>query len=135
MSAKIGLLLAVGAGGFLGAILRHLLGGWIQNLAGGKFPWGILAVNVLGCLLIGYVMAQSLPGTLPDGNYAEPAPEPWRLFLVTGVFGALTTFSAFGLDTVSLARGELPWLAVANVAANVVLGLSAVAVGMALGKA
>lgn len=120
------LLLAVGLGGFLGAIARHLLGGWIQGLAGGKFPWGVLAANVLGCLAIGYL----------TGVAARSAgmPEHWRLFLVTGVLGALTTFSTFGLDTVQLAKGDLPMLALANVAANLILSLGAVTAGLALAR-
>jgi len=120
------LLLAVGLGGFLGAIARHLLGGWIQDLAGGKFPWGVLAANVLGCLAIGYL----------TGVAARSAgmPEHWRLFLVTGVLGALTTFSTFGLDTVQLAKGDLPMLALANVAANLILSLGAVTAGLALAR-
>jgi len=120
------LLLAVGLGGFLGAIARHLLGGWIQGLAGGKFPWGVLAANVLGCLAIGYL----------TGVAARSAgmPEHWRLFLVTGVLGALTTFSTFGLDTVQLAKGDLPMLALANVAANLILCLGAVTAGLALAR-
>lgn len=117
------LLFAVGLGGCLGAIARHLLGGWVQGLAssGSRFPWGTLAVNLLGCLAIGLFAGQ-----------ITRVPEAWRLFLVTGLLGGLTTFSTFGIDSVQLARGELPLLGLANVAAHLVLGLGAVALGIFL---
>ena len=121
------LLFAVGCGGFLGAIARYLLGGWLQSFAisgttrTAAFPWGTLAVNVLGCLVIGLFAGQ-----------ITRVPETWRLFLVTGLLGGLTTFSTFGIDSVQLARGEMPLLGLANVAAHLVLGLGAVALGMFL---
>lgn len=119
------LLIAVGLGGCLGAIARHLLGGWVQGFAaaGSRFPWGTLAVNVLGCLAIGLFAVQ-----------ITRVPEAWRLFIVTGLLGGLTTFSTFGIDSVQLARGEMPLLGLANVAAHLVLGLGAVALGIFLAR-
>lgn len=91
----------VGLGGFAGAVSRYLLGGWIlHHTLSAKFPWSTLAVNALGCLLIGI-----LSGLAERLDWFTPA---MRLLLFTGLLGGFTTFSAFGLETVHLARrGEL----------------------------
>jgi len=116
-------LLLVGAGGFVGAIARHAMGGWLMALATQpRFPFGTLAVNVLGCALIGVFAA-----------FAEAIPSlngPARLLLVTGVLGGFTTFSAFGLETLLMLRRGDTALAAAYVAASLVLGLVAVWIGM-----
>ncbi len=115
-------LLWIGLGGALGSIARFLVGGAVQSLSRTTaFPWGILAVNVLGCLVIG-ALAQVVEsrGVFSAGT---------RAFLFVGVIGGFTTFSTFGHDTASLARGGMGALALANVAANVVLGLGAVVIG------
>ncbi len=116
-------LLLVGAGGFVGAIARHAMGGWLMGLATQpRFPFGTLAVNVLGCALIGVFAA-----------FAEAIPSlngPARLLLVTGLLGGFTTFSAFGLETVLMLRRGDTALAAAYVVASLVLGLIAVWIGM-----
>ncbi|GIT28637.1 MAG: hypothetical protein Ct9H300mP1_06830 [Planctomycetaceae bacterium] len=71
-------LLAVGLGGFLGAIARYTLGGFVQSRVAGRFPWGTLAVNVLGCLLIGAILGWA--------STRENVSETTRLFLVTGIW-------------------------------------------------
>lgn len=98
----MGNLLIVGAGGFLGACTRYLLGGWLLHHAvNSKFPWSTFAVNVLGCLVIGL-----LSGAAERFDAFGPQA---RLFLFTGLLGGFTTFSAFGLETfILLRRGE--WL-------------------------
>ncbi|HZX79481.1 MAG TPA: fluoride efflux transporter CrcB [Lysobacter sp.] len=116
-------LLLVGAGGFVGAIARHAMGGWLTTLASQpRFPVGTLAVNVLGCLLIGVFAA--IAEAIPSLN------GPARLLLVTGVLGGFTTFSAFGLETMLLLRRGDAALAAAYVAASLLLGLAAVWIGM-----
>lgn len=116
--------LLVGAGGFVGSALRHIVGTWVQRLADHPFPHGILAVNLVGCLLIGLV-----------GGLAEHrgvlSPEA-RLFLLVGTFGGFTTFSSFGYDTLALLRGQQAWLALSNVVLHVVFGLAAVWCGLSL---
>ncbi|GAB6197604.1 fluoride efflux transporter CrcB [Lysobacter xanthus] len=117
--------LLVGAGGCLGAIARHLLGGVLAAAPGAhRFPLGTLVVNVLGCALIGVfaALAERMPGL--EG--------PARLFLVTGLLGGFTTFSAFGLETTLLLRRGDAVLAGSYVAASVALGLAAVWLGMRL---
>jgi CrcB protein len=116
-------LLIVGLGGFLGAVARWGVAGAVQRLAGGIFPSGTLAVNVLGCAAIGVLM-----GLVTEHSLFGPGA---RLFLLAGFLGAFTTFSTFGWETLALIRdGE--WLpAFLNVALNVLAGLAAVFAGLA----
>ena len=117
----------VGLGGALGAIARYLGVRWVQHLAGGHwFPWGTLAVNVAGCLAIGLLAgAADARGILSTNQ---------RLFLMTGILGGFTTFSAFGLETLHLARGGYGLAAFGNVAASVLLGLGAAWIGYAAAR-
>lgn len=104
-----------------------MLGAYVQQSRGDTFPWGILSVNLLGCFGIGLILSWAeLRGT--------PG-EQGRMFLVTGLLGGFTTFSAFGMDTWRLlAMGE--WVfAAANVAGNVIGGLAAVMLGVYLARA
>jgi CrcB protein len=82
-------------GSLAGGFGRWALAGAVQRGAGGALPWGILAVNVLGCLLVGF-----LDGL--DGRLSPAA----RLALVSGFCGAFTTFSALMLDASRMWRGE-----------------------------
>ncbi len=117
-------MLAVGAGGFIGACLRWGLARWAERLWGGHFPVGTLAVNTLGCLALGVVM-----GAVEN---SEAFSEETRLFLAVGVLGAFTTFSTFGYETLRLMRDGQAGLALGNALANVLLGLGAVWLGWAL---
>jgi CrcB protein len=112
----------IGLGGALGSILRYWLGGLAQSRLGSAgFPAGTLAVNVAGCLAIG------LMSYLTDSRGAG-SPET-RAVLMVGLLGGFTTFSAFGNETLNLFRDGEHLLAGANVAANVMLGLTAVWLG------
>jgi len=111
-------LLAVGCGGFLGAVSRYALTGFMQRRFANFLPAGTMLVNLVGCFLIGVLMTfviekQNLPYTL-------------RLFLITGFLGSLTTFSTFGYETVELFVENQIRPALFNVAGNLVLGFSAV---------
>jgi len=80
-----------------GAILRYLLSGWVQAWAkGAAFPYGTLTVNLLGCLIIGF-----LAQLVELRNLFSPET---RVFVFIGVLGAFTTFSTFGNDTMLLLR-------------------------------
>ena len=115
-------LLLVGVGGFAGSILRHALSGLAQDAARGSlFPWGTLAVNLVGCFAIG-ALAQ-----LAEARGAFAAET--RLLLFTGLLGGFTTYSAFGNETLNLLRDAERALAAANVLAHVVLGLACVYFG------
>ena len=116
-------LLMVGVGGLIGASLRYLVATWVQGSAGsGGFPYGTLAVNAAGCLVIGLV-----------AGYAEarqPLSSEAQAFLVVGVLGGFTTFSAFGIDTIRLIRDGAYLAGSANVVLQVAVGLTAVVIGL-----
>lgn len=121
-----GQLFLLALAGAAGTLTRYGLATWIQRWAGPAFPWGTLAVNLVGCLLFGLVVA------LSEGR-ALVGPQA-RLILLTGFMGALTTFSTFAFDTTQLA-GHAGWmLALANVAAQNVLGLASLYAGLTLGQ-
>ena len=120
-------LLWVGLGGGIGSMLRFGIAQAVQRVAGGAFPVGTLAVNVLGCLAIGFVVGRFDAA----GEMASQA----KAFWVVGLFGGFTTFSAFGLDTVGFLREQQYGSAVANVLLQLLLGLLAVAVGFWLARA
>lgn len=118
--------LFIALGGAAGSCLRYAMQGVVQRWAGGPFPAGTLAVNVVGCALIGF-LAAAFAG-------AWPVREEVRLGLVVGVLGGFTTFSAFGWETFALGRDGDMRLAIANVAASCALGLAAVWLGFRLGQ-
>ncbi|GAB4156599.1 MAG: fluoride efflux transporter CrcB [Planctomycetaceae bacterium] len=114
--------LAVGLGGFVGAIARYAISGILQNRFPGFRPAGTLVVNLLGCLLIGFLMAI----VISRPNFSHTA----RLFLITGILGSLTTFSTFGYETVELLREQEYRGALWNILSNLVVGLLAVGLGL-----
>ncbi len=116
--------LAVGFGGFFGAIARYGLSNLIHRRFGETFPGGTLAVNMLGCLLIG-----ALWTLVEERDFFSPSA---RLALGVGFLGSLTTFSTFGHETVELMREGQTRMALFSVGANLVLGLVAVLAGRGL---
>ena len=118
-------LLLIGSGGFIGSVLRYLVSGSAQTASQSiAFPYGTLAVNVIGCFLIGFLseLAQSRSLFSPDT----------RAFLIVGILGGFTTFSAFGNETMNLLRDGEQALAMMNVSAQILLGLGAVWLGYTL---
>ncbi len=114
-------ILFIGAGGFVGAIIRYWVGGYIQALSKGmRFPFGTLLINVTGCLVIGYLARLALHNVLTL---------ELRLLLITGFLGAYTTFSTFGNETVLLLQSDKSLLAYIYVAVSITLGLGAVWLG------
>lgn len=128
----MGYVLAVGLGGFVGAVARYALTGWVQKLFP-QFPAaGTLFVNVLGCLIIGFLMMMVVDQpTNPEQAWLSHS---LRLFLITGILGSLTTFSTFGYQTVELLREDRIRQALFNVLANVSLGFPAVWIGRLLAR-
>jgi CrcB protein len=88
-----------------------------------QLPWGTIIINITGCALIGFF------GTLTLAHGRYPVSENMRLFVMTGICGGYTTFSAFSLQTLDLMRGGATARAFANVALSVVLCITAVALG------
>ena len=115
-------------GGALGAATRFAVSDGVGRVAGrGAVPWATLLVNVLGCLLIGYVAGQFVGERRP--TLALLANRP---LVVTGFCGALTTFSTFGLEVLELwGRRGGAWAA-GLVALHLTLGLAAVMLGRSL---
>lgn len=115
----------VALGGALGSVLRWGLSGAVQRWSGGTFPWGTFVVNAVGSLAIGVLAALALERAL--------VPPAARLFLIVGVLGGFTTFSAFSYETVALLR-DGQWLtAGAYAGGSVVAGVAAALGGFALG--
>jgi len=113
--------LLIGVGGFIGSIARYWLSGLVQERTAGTFPFGTLAVNVLGCLFIGVL------SELADARAFLSAEA--RACAVVGILGGFTTFSAFGNETVNLLRDRDWGLAGWNVMAHVALAIGAVWLG------
>lgn len=120
-------ILLVGAGGAIGAVARHAVNVAALKALGPAFPWATLAVNVTGSLAMGF-LAAALLARAPDLAGL-------RLFLLTGVLGGFTTFSAFSLDVVSLVERGALGLAGAYVTASVILSVGACLAGLAVARA
>ena len=119
----------IGLGGALGSMARHWSNGLIATLAGVGFPWGTLVINILGSFIIGFAAtAMSADGRFPTGD----AP---RQFLMVGVCGGYTTFSAFSLQTLALMRGDQWLYAAGNIGLSVSLCMIAVWAGYMAGLA
>lgn len=115
-------LVLVGVGGLMGSVARYLVGGWTHSLTGeGGFPFGTLVVNVLGCLVIGFVSGLA--------EHRQMLGPEVRAFLLIGVLGGFTTFSAFGYETFALARGGQLLATFSNILVTMASGLAAVWLG------
>lgn len=123
-------LVLVALGGAVGSVARYAVGAGVARLTTSSFPFGTLTVNALGCFAIGLLVPAFIPQqpTVASGHLNA------KLFLITGVLGGFTTFSAFGLETYTLYRGGHAGLAAMNAVGSVLLGLGAVALGVKLGR-
>lgn len=117
----------VACGGALGAGARFIVGGWMLRAAGSGFPWGTLAVNLLGCLFAGLLLVW-LEGRGPSALW-------WRAFLMVGVLGGLTTWSALIVEMTLLNRTAGPSWAAAYLGASLVGSLLLIWVGLRIGGA
>lgn len=113
--------LVVGIGGFIGAALRYLVSIGCTKWFGGSFPLGTLLVNVVGGLLMGFLMEL--------GTNVFEMPENVRIFLTTGILGGLTTFSTFSFETISFLNEGEYLKGGLNIGLNLILALAAVSVG------
>ena len=115
-------ILFVAFGGALGSVSRYLLGTWVQSVSKSiDFPFGTLIVNLIGCFVIGFLsqLAEA------RGVFTSES----RALVFVGILGGFTTFSSFGNDTINLLRDGETFNALANVGANVILGLVLVWLG------
>ncbi len=117
----ISTVLFVALGGAIGASMRHLVGLWVG------FPWGTLTVNVIGSLIMGLLAAVLL--------FGAKGPSPVAPFLLVGVLGGFTTFSAFSLDVMRLVETGRLGSAALYVALSVVLSIGACALGLWITRA
>ena len=116
--------LLVFVGGGLGASLRHLVNVVCARGLGTAFPWGTFIINISGSLVMGLIA-----GYLA---FKGEASQPWRLFVMTGILGGYTTFSAFSLDAALLyERGEIA-SALFYVLGSVLLSIAGLFAGLAL---
>jgi len=118
-------LLVIGSGSFIGGVSRYLLSQMLHTRYTTEFPIGTLGVNILGCFFIGIVF-----GLSEKLNFAHE----WQLFLITGILGGFTTFSAFSNETFSLMRDGQIWIALSYILLSVVFGIVATFLGFALLK-
>ena len=108
---------AIAVGGAFGSVLRYGMSTWVYALAGRGFPYGTLAVNVLGCLLMGFLFVLFVD-RLTDSVV-------WRAGLLIGVLGGFTTFSSFSIETFNLIEQGDWFKAMGNVFGSVLLCLTA----------
>ena len=120
-------LLLIGIGGFAGAIARYLVDGWVTRLTGAGFPWGTLVINVSGSLVIGVLFAASVERATLPAELRGP--------VMIGFIGAYTTFSTFMLEAWRLVEDGSFGLAALDLVGSLVLGIAAVGVGLAIGRA
>ena len=120
-------MLLVGLGGFVGTLFRYWLSGLIARRYGETFPLGTLAVNAIGCFIIGFLFY-----FFYDRSLTSPTA---RTVVLIGVIGGFSTFSSYGLQTFTLLREGEVFLALVNIVASNALGLALVWLGYVLAKA
>jgi fluoride exporter len=118
---------AISVGAVLGANVRYLLGGWINDRFGSAFPYGTLVINVTGSIVIGFLMILITEKIV--------APDWFRPMLIIGFLGSYTTFSTFSYETIALAREGSYVAAAVNVIASVGISLVGVLIGAAAARA
>jgi CrcB protein len=120
------LIAAVAAGSALGGVGRYLIGEAVPLRAATGFPLGTLAVNVVGCFAAGFIAHL----TLTQSDFSPTT----RAFLLTGICGGFTTFSAFSLETVRMVEAGAGGRAAGYVALSLVLGFTAVVGGLSVAR-
>lgn len=118
-------ILAVGSGGFIGAVGRYVTSVLVQSkFPDSKFPYGTVVSNLLGCLIIGF-----LAGLFELKSWGHPE---FRLFIFVGMLGGFTTFSTFSNETLLLFENSRLFLGLMNLGVHVILGLAFVWLGYQL---
>ncbi len=110
----------------MGCVARYMVSGWVYTLAGKSLPYGTLAVNVVGSLLLGLIMEGSLRSTLLSPDL--------RFGITVGFMGGFTTFSTFSYETVRLLEEGSMVAAGANILLNVTVCIAAALIGIYLAR-
>ena len=118
--------LAIAAGGAIGALLRFWMSSGIYALLGRGFPYGTLAVNVLGSLLMGFLYILLLERVAVAAE--------WRAFILVGLLGAFTTFSTFSIETLNLLQQADYAKAIANMLISVLACVAAAFLGVSMAR-
>ena len=118
-------ILAVGAGSFVGGAARYLVSLGMKGIGKG-FPWATLAVNLVGCLMIGLLWG------LLSRNAAENT--SWGLFMTVGLCGGFTTFSTFSKEAIAMLQTGQMWGFASYIAISVLAGIALVALGYYIGR-
>ena len=114
----------VGLGGFIGASLRYVITKYANNVFGGQFAYGTLIVNVIGGILIGFILELT--------TFTDCISPNMKLFLTTGIMGGLTTFSTFSHETITFFSNGSYFLASINIVLNLILSLLGVIGGKSI---
>ena len=120
----MGALIAVAVGGAAGSVARYLLAGWIGRFEGAGFPWGIMAINILGSFAMGVVVE----GAALRWNLSNEL----RAFIAVGILGGFTTFSSFSLDAALLIQRNELAAAGGYIVGSVALSIGALFIGLLL---
>lgn len=116
----------IAAAGAVGTLARFSIAAAVQNYSGAKFPWGTLAVNIIGCFLFGLVFI------LAEERNIIPAQV--KVIVLTGFMGAFTTFSTFGFETTALIHSGDWGYAILNIVGQNLAGIVAVTMGIFLAR-
>jgi len=119
-------LVLLAVAGAVGTLARYWLSAFIHRVCGAGFPWGTLAVNVIGCLLFGFFWTLAEERMLISGQA--------RIVILTGFMGAFTTFSTFAFETAQMLSDAEWFRALGNIAIENVVGIAAVFLGFAIGR-
>ena len=119
-------ILAIAAGGALGSVLRYAVSTGVYSMLGRNFPYGTLAVNVVGSFLMGFLFVLMVDRLDMSGM--------WRMAILVGFLGAFTTFSTFSIETVNLIQGGDFMRALSNIAVSVVFCLVATWIGFRVAR-
>jgi fluoride exporter len=115
----------VAFGGAIGSVFRYLIALWMKNLYAFEFPWHTFSVNIIGCLVIGFMFSITLENSSLDNI---------RLFVMVGILGGFTTYSSFGLETFDLFKQGKIILASTYILTTNIFGLAAVFCGYTFHK-
>ncbi|GBE09395.1 MAG TPA: fluoride efflux transporter CrcB [Gammaproteobacteria bacterium] len=119
-------LIVIAAGGAVGAVMRYGMSNAVYTVLGRSFPYGTLAVNVLGSLLMGFLFVLLIERSTFDVY--------WRSAILIGGLGAFTTFSTFSIETLNLIEDGAVTLALLNILLSVALCIVAVWLGVAMAR-